>query len=137
MVTRQEIVPPLECGLISTELGSAAGTIFPQPRIVTSDGMRLMDEVSGAGWLLIVDGRKKLDGSAVREPGIAAFAIGGEGHAEIDEVAAAWFDRYRCGAAIVRPDHYVYCTVSELGRVDEIWRGVQSRIGVAGAGAAR
>ena len=37
-----------------------------------------------------------------------ADQAGHEFVAEEDGVLAAWFDRYRCRAAIVRPDHYVF-----------------------------
>ena len=62
---------------------------------------------------------------------IQLLVIGGEGHREADGVVAAWFDQYRCIAAIVRPDHYVYCTVPELGSADRISSTLQNSIGLA------
>src|SRR3984885_16357881 len=37
-VTRQEIVPGLEAGLLGPRDGNATGTLFPQPRIVAPEG---------------------------------------------------------------------------------------------------
>jgi 3-(3-hydroxy-phenyl)propionate hydroxylase len=137
VVTRQEIVPPLQSGLISTECGPAAGTIFPQPRLATPNGLKRMDEISGPGWWLIVDGRRNFDRSALGGCGFPTLVIGGEGHSEAEGVIADWFDRHDCKAAIVRPDHYVYCTVIELESLDEICRGLQNRIGFARVASAR
>jgi 3-(3-hydroxy-phenyl)propionate hydroxylase len=137
VVTRQEIVPPLRAGLICPESRSAAGTIFPQPRLANPDGPRLMDEVSGLGWRVFVDGRKNINQVALEGSGIRPFILVGEGHTEMDGVIAAWFDLYRCQAAIVRPDHYVYCTVAELGSLEKILCGLQKRSGLRSFGSAR
>ena len=82
-VPRQDLIPPLEAGFLSPLAHPANGTLFPQPRL--ADG-RLMDDVTGTGW------------RTVRKGDLPE----GEG------VLAAWFERNRCGAALVRPDHYVY-----------------------------
>ena len=37
VVTRQEIVPPLQSGFLAPEYGPAAGTLFPQPRLTTPE----------------------------------------------------------------------------------------------------
>jgi len=129
VVTRQEIVPPLQSGLICPG-GPGAGTIFPQPRFATANGPTLMDEISGPGWQLFVDGRAKIDRSVLERCRIQPFMIGGGGHREIHGVISAWFDRHRCKAAIVRPDHYVYCGVLDLESVDEIDCAIQTRIGL-------
>ena len=42
-VTRQEIVPPLQKGLLAFPLHPAHGTLFPQPWIRTATGRRLLD----------------------------------------------------------------------------------------------
>jgi 3-(3-hydroxy-phenyl)propionate hydroxylase len=137
VVTRQEIVPPIQSGLICFESGPAAGSVFPQPRIATSDGPALMDEVCGSGWRIFVDGRKKIDRSALERCGIPAFVLGGDSHREMDGVMAAWFDRHSCKAAIVRPDHYVYCAMSSLESLDEIRDRLRERIGLAGGESAQ
>ena len=60
-VTRQEIVPPLQNGLLAFPLHAAHGTLFPQPWIRTATGRRLLDTASGTGWRLVLDARNALD----------------------------------------------------------------------------
>jgi len=137
VVTRQEIVPSLQSGLICHKPETAAGTIFSQPRIVTQKGPVLMDEVCGMGWRLFVDGRAAGDRFALKESTIPLFVIGGEGYREEDGIVAAWFDRHHCKAAIVRPDHYVYSTVLDLGSLNAICLDLQRRIGRESVGPAQ
>ena len=109
MVTRQEIVPPLGSGLICTDPGLGAGTLFPQPRVVTETGTALLDEAAGYGWRLMIDGRCEAELPKPPEIGLKSIVIGEGGFEETESVAARWFDAFGCRAAIVRPDHYVYC----------------------------
>ena len=104
-VTRQEIVPPLEAGLLAAQPHVASGSLFPQPWIETAEGERRLDEIAGAGWRIVWDGRHA---PALDWAGGRSIAVGGDGVQERDGVLAGWFDRHGCVAAIVRPDHYVY-----------------------------
>ncbi len=111
-ITRQEIVPPLRCGLLGE--GAAAGTLFPQPRLL---GGVLPDQARGTGWRLVIDGRQiVLPGEIVAKAAllglnvITVSADPASRDAEIEGVAGAWFDRSGCDAALVRPDHYVFAT---------------------------
>ncbi|MGY4307375.1 3-(3-hydroxy-phenyl)propionate hydroxylase [Bradyrhizobium sp. USDA 4369] len=109
-ITRQEIVPPLTTGLLTTRPNAANGTLFPQPWILREGERALLDQLAGAGWRLILDGRSELRASdaATRAAGIHAISIGGSGLSEESGVVARWFERHGCSAALVRPDHYVY-----------------------------
>jgi 3-(3-hydroxy-phenyl)propionate hydroxylase len=127
VVTRQELVPPLQSGLLRQELGPVAGTIFPQPRLTKSTGTTLLDDVSGLGWHLFIDVRSAAKFPLLQLPWIRTFVVGD--HSETDGVVEAWFDHYGCKAAIVRPDHYVYCGISEPSEVAEICRELQATIG--------
>jgi 3-(3-hydroxy-phenyl)propionate hydroxylase len=121
-ITRQEIVPPLECGLLALD-HRASGTLFPQPWLCQGTGRALMDARHGAGWRLVIDGRSGLRPSVQTTED--ALSIGMEtitivtdddtcDHRdqtparELDGVVARWFDALGCRAAVVRPDHYVY-----------------------------
>jgi 3-(3-hydroxy-phenyl)propionate hydroxylase len=118
-ITRQEIVPPLECGLLAPG-HRASGTLFPQPWLRDSAGRVRMDARYGAGWRLVIDGRRALQPSAQTKEharGITMqtitiapdYGCGGEAQArELDGVVAGWFDAHSCRAAVIRPDHYVY-----------------------------
>ena len=121
VVTRQEIVPPLEAGLVRLDLGHGAGTIFPQPRVLGPGGSALIDELEGSGWQLIVDGRRAAESPGPDCSGIQSVLLGGKGLQEVEGVAAAWFDAHQCSAAIVRPDHYVYCGITALHTANQLW----------------
>jgi 3-(3-hydroxy-phenyl)propionate hydroxylase len=128
VVTRQEIVPPLQTGFLATANSFAVGTIFPQPRLSTSTGTALLDEVAGLGWRLFWDGRAGDDYPDVAQYGIQAMALGGNHARDSDGLAAAWFERHGCIAAIVRPDHYVYGVLSGPSHAEEACRQLQIRL---------
>jgi 3-(3-hydroxy-phenyl)propionate hydroxylase len=112
-VTRQEIVPGLEAGLLHSPHAKATGTLFPQPWIVSAEGSTLLDNITGYGWRLFLDGRQ-LQKPDLPQTWITPVVIGGPGLRERDGVVAAWFDRQPCVAALVRPDHYVYAVLASL-----------------------
>ena len=118
IVTRQEIVPPLQTGFLAPGSGSAKGKLFPQPTLSTYKGRVLLDHAAGMGWRLFWDGRHGEDCPDVAPYGIRAVALGGKLSSDSDGLAAGWFERHDCMAAIVRPDHYVYGVLRrpELGR---------------------
>lgn len=87
VVTRQEIVPPLETGFLAGTGHPAEGTLFPQPWVRAGEGWARMDRACGGGWRIVIR-------DALPE--------------ERDGVLRAWFARHRLHAAIVRPDHYVW-----------------------------
>ncbi len=125
-ITRQEIVPPIEEGLIAAEGTPARGLLFPQPVIVEQGALRLLDQVVGTGWRVFIDGRNvnagecsdlgsDIEGLTVRsivpgsvdvqEPSVLK---------EKDDVLAGWFDRHHAVGVIVRPDHYVFGAANDV-----------------------
>ena len=150
-ITRQEIVPPLQKGLLASQDDKAKGTLFPQPWVHTETGRKLLDAAVGAGWRLIADGRHTPDiPQAVRqqadELGLHVIKIGSSGNAfsgqgtdahdaviELDGVLARWFDAHGCHAAIVRPDHYVFGTASGEESLTELMEDLQARLRPAAA----
>jgi 3-(3-hydroxy-phenyl)propionate hydroxylase len=136
-VPRQELIPPLESGLLSPARHAANGTLFPQPRVLAERGTPLLDDLAGTGFRIVGAGAalpqtprfralcERFHARVIRVvpdariPGNAAGVDGVLSVAEADGVVAGWFDRHECSAAIVRPDHYVYgvaATADELGR---------------------
>ena len=119
-LTRQDIVPPIEQGLIGPEGTPARGLLFPQPAVFQGKSEQLLDKLTGPVWRLILDGRRIGASDAVdvakRFPEIDLRIIAPAGQSsseapvlhERDGVLAAWFDKHGAVAAIVRPDHYVY-----------------------------
>jgi 3-(3-hydroxy-phenyl)propionate hydroxylase len=93
---RQDLLPALSGGLITATPG--AGTLFPQPRL----GSGLMDARYGCGWRLVSDGTLPVDTPA----GMTLVDLARDPEAE--GVVAAWLQRHRVHAAIVRPDHYTF-----------------------------
>ena len=102
---RQDLMPPLTCGLISASPG--AGLLFPQPRLA---GGSLMDDHFGCGWRLVHDG---LTGAGEVAQRGDLNNIDLSQVPEADAVVAQWLQRHQARAAIVRPDHYVYGTASD------------------------
>jgi 3-(3-hydroxy-phenyl)propionate hydroxylase len=119
---RQDILPALDCGLLSPRHHAANGTLFPQPRLAVADGTVLMDGVAGHGWRVVtslpleeipLEFRERVRNlgtlvcvSAGKELRVTDGAV--IQAAEVDRVLAGWFARYDCNVAFVRPDHYVY-----------------------------
>ncbi|MFN3890944.1 MAG: bifunctional 3-(3-hydroxy-phenyl)propionate/3-hydroxycinnamic acid hydroxylase [Beijerinckiaceae bacterium] len=111
-VTRQEIVPPLSQGFFHAGSSPIAGSLFPQPRVETGAGARLLDKVSGAGWRLVMmnfsDSAAFDLAQRAARLGVTPVRIGAGALVECDSVLKDWFAR--CGAciALVRPDHYTF-----------------------------
>jgi 3-(3-hydroxy-phenyl)propionate hydroxylase len=147
-ITRQEIVPPLTCGLLASPRAPANGTLFPQPRVQTASGPCLLDAAQGTGWRLVTDGRSRFElGQEVRA---AANALGARvlrlqnadgahpdgmeqvssEHAivELDGVLARWFEANGCRAAIVRPDHYVYGVADDNAELASMLMDLRSQL---------
>ncbi len=139
-ITRQDIVPPLDRGLLATAPHAANGTLFPQPWVRTEAGRQLLDAACGTGWRLVLDGgsglaaARAIDDQA-RELGMRVIRIGAaqraaaEGTvAEQDGVVARWFGRHECAAAIVRPDHYVFGVASDAPSLSAMMSELSSRL---------
>jgi 3-(3-hydroxy-phenyl)propionate hydroxylase len=108
---RQDILPRLEGGLLSAQASSARGSLFPQPRL--KSGKR-MDEVLGNGWRLVL-------AAGVAAPKVSRIRVLALGEAgETEGVAAAWFRKHECVAALVRPDNYVYGVAATAAEVDAL-----------------
>ena len=111
-VPRQDLIPPLDSGLLSPLPHLANGTLFPQPRVQHQGKSALLDDVAGAGARLMLAAgfaARRITCHAVLEQcsaGVVPF--GPDGFEEEDGVVAAWFAQHGVSAALVRPDHYVY-----------------------------
>ncbi|MDB5654114.1 MAG: FAD-binding monooxygenase [Tardiphaga sp.] len=140
--TRQEIVPPLQKGLLAFPLHAANGTLFPQPWVTTTDGRRLLDGVAGTGWRVMLDARDAPELSDVAQTAMARLGVQpiGIGSTELpansdanvareqDGVVAGWFDRHACRAAIVRPDHYVFGVAQDGAGLEHLLAELSTRL---------
>ena len=126
-VTRQEIVPPLQSGLLAADGNAMNGTLFPQPLVATTaNASALLDDVVGGGWRVVVDDVALLDSgwvAAARDIGARVVVLGSAaslpaGSVAVQEkegVLARGFETHDCHAAIVRPDHYVWGVAGHAG----------------------
>lgn len=113
---RQDILPRLETGLLSQQSHAARGSLFPQPRLQQGGQPSLMDDVAGNGWRLVLAAGAGAPAAAM--PGLRVVDLGRT--AEADGVAAAWFRRHECVAALVRPDNYVYGVAADAAATDAL-----------------
>ncbi|QOG18668.1 MULTISPECIES: bifunctional 3-(3-hydroxy-phenyl)propionate/3-hydroxycinnamic acid hydroxylase [Bradyrhizobium] len=134
LLTRQEIIPPLRAGCLSHQETPARGSLFPQPRIASGGTARLLDEMIGAGWRVLIDGRSNDAASMLSlcaaRPDVSATAVAPAGAGrpnvleETEGVLASWFDRHGVVAAIVRPDHYVFGTARNTSELGDLLREI-------------
>ena len=122
---RQDILPGLECGLLASAPSAARGKLFPQPLL----GGRRMDDVAGCGWRLVLAPGIEHATPAPARPGHAGWSVVALGAADdADGVAADWFRRHECVAALVRPDHYVFGVARTEREVTALLREAQARL---------
>jgi 3-(3-hydroxy-phenyl)propionate hydroxylase len=87
------------------------GTIFPQPRL--ADG-RLMDDAIGPRFAIVGDA-KLLDG--LRTDAVLLADVGLE-----------WLERHGVGAAILRPDRYVFALARDRAELEAATSGVVAAV---------
>ncbi|MDM0103536.1 bifunctional 3-(3-hydroxy-phenyl)propionate/3-hydroxycinnamic acid hydroxylase [Variovorax sp. J22R24] len=116
---RQDVLPGLEAGLLSPLPHGANGTIFPQPWIERGGERARFDTLAGNGWWLVIDEAFDAIDAAPTSgaPSMTCLRLG-EALRETEGVAADWFRRHGCRAAIVRPDRYVYGVASNAAELN-------------------
>ncbi len=136
---RQDLVPPIRRGFLSSLTHTANGTLFPQPRIARGAAAMLLDDCAGTGFRLIlaepmdlserniaVDAKHAFDVSVflVQRAHTRAsdFKLDVEPLIELDGVVSDWFTTHRCQAALVRPDNYVFGVATTAADVQELLR---------------
>ncbi|WP_406858019.1 bifunctional 3-(3-hydroxy-phenyl)propionate/3-hydroxycinnamic acid hydroxylase [Alsobacter sp. KACC 23698] len=129
-ITRQEIVPPLQRGLLALDT-SAAGLLFPQPWIIGETGAVLLDKAAGGGWRLVVRVGSAADtaelAAEATQAGLCPIRIGEGALVERDGVLDRWFAHHKAVAAVVRPDHYVYGTATDAVSLTQLLVGLRRR----------
>jgi 3-(3-hydroxy-phenyl)propionate hydroxylase len=140
VITRQDIVPPIEVGLIAAQGTPARGLLFPQPAIVANGESRLLDHYTGPTWRLVLDGRRitLAQGKALAATieGLTVLAVAPEGADVADDAAlrekhgvlAGWFERHGAIAALVRPDHYVFGAAADLDALRQQIEDLRARL---------
>ncbi|WP_051236131.1 bifunctional 3-(3-hydroxy-phenyl)propionate/3-hydroxycinnamic acid hydroxylase [Ottowia thiooxydans] len=122
---RQDIIPKLETGLLSQEASTARGALFPQPWIKQESAPQRMDVLAGNGWRLVMASNVEVSEALKGLPKVSVISLQTPAYSEMEGVAAAWFRRHECVAALVRPDNYVFgtaATTAELANLLAEWR---------------
>jgi 3-(3-hydroxy-phenyl)propionate hydroxylase len=130
-VPRQQLIPPLAEGFLSASPHAANGTLFPQPRLRSTRGDLLLDDLSGGGFRLVLNSGAAL--APDREKGgvplkIVRIGSGADEVLELEDVAAGWFREHRCVAALVRPDHYVFGVARDALGISDLRREWDARL---------
>lgn len=146
---RQSLLPGIRHGLIDS--GAAPeGSPFPQPVVRpavpgAAGDARMMDDLVPPGFLLVLRDTPPADRlrqwssplSALRAQAVCigdeAAAAGVIAFTEADGLLAQWFERHRCRAALVRPDHVVYGVAANDADVHALLQRACARLGVAAA----
>lgn len=124
-VPRQELMPALDTGFLSSVSHPARGTLFPQPWIRVDGCRRRLDDLvqmgTAPGFRLVThraidaDIRSAIAGMAgnyIRIVETGALDASKDAFIEDESVVRDWFARHKADYALVRPDHYVFGVVS-------------------------
>lgn len=128
---RQDILPRLQDGLLSATPHDARGTLFPQPWVQVDGLRKRLDGVTGNGWRLVLAAGTPAASDQQDVSGLCVVQLGEL--AEADGLAAAWFERHECSAALVRPDNYVYGVAANAGEVAGLLDELARSLGLADA----
>jgi 3-(3-hydroxy-phenyl)propionate hydroxylase len=145
VTVRQQLIPNLTAGILARDRDGfptdAGGGLFPQPRIRLADGqLLLLDDLVGDRFLLVLHGREAsawLGDAASRMlaglGGVALTLVAGvpeRANEFADEVGVLddWMRAKTCGAAIVRPDKYVFGVANSSESLAEICNQLGSQI---------
>jgi len=134
-----ELKPPPEPRLGISRLYDTgdvnAGYLSVQGRVARGGLEGLFDDVVGKGWQLLLRSDKPVPAfnkparDAIGRLGVVVATFGSAGDTtDLDGTYAAWFDRLKTDAILVRPDFYVFGT-SSLANANALvvaaWRALQ------------
>jgi 3-(3-hydroxy-phenyl)propionate hydroxylase len=141
-----DIIPPLSAGVlapIGAEM-SPTGSRFIQPPVLDASGRRmLLDDATGGGFVLLSRSLPDLTGELRGTPfdgalGLKKFTIVEAGDhrrfaregtlIDCSGELMKWFDYYRCGGVLLRPDAYVFGAFSTVEEGVAILRSLRQQI---------
>ena len=147
-VPRQDLIPPLDCGLIAQPSHAANGSLFPQPAVTCGGNGGLLDDIAGTGLRLVLAEGVSADAVAalapVRDSAAQVIRVGGgamrgreaaraQDVVEADGIVGTWFARHGAVAALVRPDHYVFGVASDATGIEQLVAGFNHAMRGGGA----
>ncbi len=128
--------PPLRGGVVIEEQvgdGKPAGHLFAQPTVRAADGEAMLDELLGQGFAVVARGASEL---VLSEASRTFLSRLGAPTILLDELEPSHgrFDALfeSAGAAVVRPDRYVFGVADEEHSLDRLVESLEAKLG-AGA----
>lgn len=128
---RQDILPQLDLGFLAERESRARGSLFPQPWLYQGDDKKRMDAVAGNGWRLVMASEVPVPTQMGFSMTLAQVPLATLG--ETDRVAADWFRRHACVAALVRPDNYVYGVAATVQDIAALVEEATTALGIRAA----
>ncbi|HEY6454902.1 MAG TPA: bifunctional 3-(3-hydroxy-phenyl)propionate/3-hydroxycinnamic acid hydroxylase [Steroidobacteraceae bacterium] len=130
--TAADLIPALADGVI-LQGSSGAGERFIQPWVTRGSGRALLDEVTGGGWRLFVgtveaaeDARRELR----KYPRLPAISVVPIPQLTDDGALTGWLLRHGAHAVLVRPDFYVFGTLSGSAPVERLLHSLSEALGI-------
>jgi 3-(3-hydroxy-phenyl)propionate hydroxylase len=127
----REVIPGLGAGLVATTSESEApGLLFVQPTVTADGAPRMLDDMLGDGFALVssipVTAGAKLDWF-INELGgrLVQTADLTQGP---DRLLDSWFREFRCVAALVRPDRYVFGVAVTPADIDDLLEEIRAEL---------
>ena len=125
---RQDILPALDQGLLSSTLSSGRGRLFPQPLLADKGGESCrMDLLAGNGWRLVLAPKVSPDRTSFGCISPVSLEEGDDS----EGIAIDWFCRHECCAALVRPDNYVYGVARSEGDLIQLCEEALEALGMS------
>jgi 3-(3-hydroxy-phenyl)propionate hydroxylase len=116
--------------------------MFPQPRVGTADGTRLLDDAIGAGFAVI---GPQVEPAVAADPVWAGLPVrflrvlpagadptGADDVVDVDGVLGRWFTRHRADLAVLRPDRFVFGVASDASAMATLGSTLRNRLHVTG-----
>ncbi|WP_410676073.1 bifunctional 3-(3-hydroxy-phenyl)propionate/3-hydroxycinnamic acid hydroxylase [Amycolatopsis sp. cmx-4-68] len=117
--------PVLGDGVLADAPGTTTlrGSLAPQFPVERDGRCDLLDELTEYGAVLLVHADTEGTESWLADFGGHAYTIGEDPRCALRDPDGAWtkwFQDHRIAAVLLRPDHYVFGTVADLGDVDQL-----------------
>jgi 3-(3-hydroxy-phenyl)propionate hydroxylase len=129
--TAADLIPALADGVLCR--GSpGAGERFIQPWVTQNNQRALLDDVTGPGWRLFVrdaaaadHARQEIDARQLA-PGITVLSL-----AALHDAGAieSWLQRHGAQAVLLRPDFYVFGTLTTAGTLGALLQALSDTLG--------
>lgn len=133
-------LPVLGPGVVADtiDLPALRGTLAPQFPVRRDAETDLLDEVTGPGAIVLIDG-SSADPTAgqtisgLAELGVRALTIGSREGSDLSDPSGAWqhwFADNGVAAALIRPDHYLFGAITDIADLPTLVQQYRDRLSV-------